>query len=188
MTDLRHTLLDELRVSGQKIEPAPVSMTLFGSFARGDDDAASDIDVAWSVRPPIDEDDMSWIESIASWETHVRRVSGTANRIEVAEDEVPELVRSRRPLWAAIVRDGIILQGRPLGEIEAATHAERDPHSPGQPVLSRVPIHKGRGVPRCGTPESGSRALAGRDEPRGSRGISASDAICGARTGAGRRQ
>ena len=76
LTDLRHTLLDELRVSGQKIEPAPVSMTLFGSFARGDDHAASNIDVV-VVRPSaIDEDDMSWMESIASWETHVRRDIG----------------------------------------------------------------------------------------------------------------
>ena len=67
-----------------------MSITLFGSFARGDDDAASDIDVV-VVRPSaIHEDDMSGCESIASWETHVRRISGNSlNRIEVAEDEVP---------------------------------------------------------------------------------------------------
>ena len=50
LADLRHALLDELRKSTQKIEPSPANVTLFGSFARGDDDAASDIDVV-VVRP-----------------------------------------------------------------------------------------------------------------------------------------
>jgi predicted nucleotidyltransferase len=122
LAELRHTLLDELRTSAETIEPAPVSVTLFGSFARGDDDAASDIDVV-VVRPAsVDEEDPRWSGSIGRWESLVRPMSGNpVNRVEVAEDEVPKLVRSRRPLWAAIVREGITLQGRPLAEVEAAT-------------------------------------------------------------------
>jgi hypothetical protein len=122
--DLRHALLDELRTSAGAIDPAPVSVTLFGSFARGDDDAASDIDVV-VVRPAaVDEDDPAWAESIARWEAHVRRASGNAlNRIEVAADEVPTLMVSRRPLWRVIVREGTTLQGRPLAEIGSAVRA-----------------------------------------------------------------
>jgi predicted nucleotidyltransferase len=124
LADLRYELLDELRTAAQAIEPAPVNVTLFGSFARGDDDAASDIDVV-VVRPAsVDEDDPGWSESIARWASHVRRVSGNPlNYVEVVEDEVPRLVGSRRPLWGAIVREGITLRGRPLGEIEAPTRA-----------------------------------------------------------------
>ena len=124
LADLRQTLQDELRASVQTIEPVPANVTLFGSFARGDDDAASDIDVV-VVRPEaIDEEDPEWSDSIARWESQVRRVSGNPlNRVEVAEDEVPRLVRSRRPLWGAILREGITLQGRPLAEIGAAARA-----------------------------------------------------------------
>jgi DNA-binding MarR family transcriptional regulator len=122
LADLRHALLDELSESARDLDPAPVSMTLFGSFARGDDDAVSDIDVV-VVRPSsTDEDDPAWTESTARWEAHARRISGNAvSLIEVGEDEVPKLMRSRRPLWQSIRREGAVLQGTPLAEI--GTHA-----------------------------------------------------------------
>ena len=124
LADLRHALLDELRESAHKIEPSPANVTLFGSFARGDDDAASDIDVV-VVRPSaVSEDDAAWSESIARWEAHEHRVSGNAvNRIEVREDEVPRLMRSRRPLWQTIRREGITLQGQPLEALGIAAGA-----------------------------------------------------------------
>jgi predicted nucleotidyltransferase len=50
LADLRDAYLGETRDSARRIDPAPVNMTLFGSFARGDDDGASDVDVI-VVRP-----------------------------------------------------------------------------------------------------------------------------------------
>ncbi len=122
--DLRQELFNELRRSARGLDPTPVNVTMFGSFARGDDDAASDIDIV-VVRPrSISEDDTAWSESIARWEAHVRRISGNAlNRIEVAEYEVAKLMSSRRPLWQAIRREGVTLQGRALDAIEAANRA-----------------------------------------------------------------
>ena len=124
LADLRHALLDELRKSAHKIEPSPANVTLFGSFARGDGDAVSDLDVV-VVRPSaVSEDDAAWSESIARWEAHGRRVSGNAvNRIEVREDEVPRLMRSRRLLWQTIRREGITLQGQPLEVLGIAAGA-----------------------------------------------------------------
>jgi hypothetical protein len=86
--------------------------------------AGSDVDVI-VVRPSsIDEDNSTWAESIARWETHVRRISGNAvNRIEVGEDEAAKLMKSRRSLWQAIRREGIVLQGRPLADVRVATRA-----------------------------------------------------------------
>jgi predicted nucleotidyltransferase len=97
-------------------------VTLFGSFARGNDGTASDLDVV-VVRPGgTIEDDPAWNDSILRWETHARRISGnTVNRIEVSEEEIPPLMRSRRPLWQAIRREGKLLLGTPLTEI--GTHA-----------------------------------------------------------------
>ena len=123
LADLRHAFLDELRESAGRLDPVPVNVTLFGSFARGDDDAQSDIDVI-VVRPSSLSDDLSWSESLGGWETYVRRISGNAvNRIEVVEHELPKLMKSRRPLWQAIRREGIALQGKPLVEIGVPTSA-----------------------------------------------------------------
>jgi DNA-binding MarR family transcriptional regulator len=124
LTDLRHTLLQELRESARALDLVPTNVTLFGSFARGDDDTESDIDVV-VVRPDgIAEDDPAWNDSIFGWETHVRRISGnTVNRIEVSEEETPALIRSRRPLWQAIRREGKLLLGTPLIEIGSHTRA-----------------------------------------------------------------
>ena len=49
----------------------------------------------------------------------------TVNRIEVAEDEVPKLMRSRRPLWQAIRREGVTLRGLPLVELGTPARALR---------------------------------------------------------------
>lgn len=124
LADMRHALIDEMRAAARQLEPSPVSVTLYGSFARGDDNAASDIDLA-VVRPRLVEDDEAeWSESIRQFEARLRRISGNAvNRIEVSETEVPTLIRSRRPLWQAIHREGITLQGQPLDEIGAAVRA-----------------------------------------------------------------
>jgi predicted nucleotidyltransferase len=124
LADLRHAFLQELRDTATQLDPPPVNITLFGSFARGDDDERSDVDVL-VVRPSsIDEDNPTWAESLARWETDVRRISGNAvNRIEVAEDEVLKLLRSRRPLWQTIRREGSVLQGRPLTELGTPTRA-----------------------------------------------------------------
>jgi hypothetical protein len=124
LADLRHAFLKELHESAGRLDPAPVNITLFGSFARGDDDARSDVDMVL-VRPStVDEDDWIWAESIARWETYVRRISGNAaNIIEVGEREVPMLIKSRQPLWQAIGREGIVLQGKSLAVIGSAALA-----------------------------------------------------------------
>lgn len=124
LVDLRHTLLTELRKGADNMDPRPANVTLFGSFARGDADATSDIDVV-VVRPNATrEGDPAWSESIGRWEAHVRRMSGNVvNRIEVSEDEVPRLMRSRRSLWQVIQREGVVLQGVPLTELGAGARA-----------------------------------------------------------------
>jgi len=124
LSDLRHGFLEELRESARRLEPAPMSVTLFGSFARGDDDAGSDVDVV-VVRPSsVDEEDVAWAEAVAGWEAHAMRISGNAvNRIEVSADEVPTLMKSRRSLWQAIREEGVVLLGEPLVEMIGTTRA-----------------------------------------------------------------
>lgn len=100
------------------------SVVAFGSFARGEADADSDIDVV-VVRPAhLDEDELSWTRALDKWRHRVRCIAG--NRVEVLEvDEmdVARLIRSRAPLWSDIRRDGVLVAGVPLMQNEVRRRA-----------------------------------------------------------------
>jgi predicted nucleotidyltransferase len=116
--DLRQRLLDELAAAAEAIEPSPVNITVFGSFARGEERPDSDLDVL-VVRPAAaDHDDDRWAKSLGAWVDTARYLSG--NRVEVLEVEDRELgalLRSKRRVWIDIRRDGVRLFGRSLEKV-----------------------------------------------------------------------
>jgi len=120
----RDTVLEELGNLAHQMEPMPVSVIVFGSFARGAAHAASDIDVVL-VRPGnVGEDDARWVSSADRWRTAVRRLTG--NPVQVLEVDETEVVgRLRRPttLWADVVRDGVAVFGSPLDELRGRRSA-----------------------------------------------------------------
>jgi predicted nucleotidyltransferase len=99
---------------------APVSVIVFGSFARGDADAASDIDVV-IVRPSsVDEDDDTWVDSLDEWRHAVRRASGNPVEVlEISVDDAASKLESRSQAWSDIRRDGIVVYGLGLDELRA---------------------------------------------------------------------
>lgn len=115
----RDTLIGEMTRFAAELPVVPVSAIVFGSFARGEADMGSDIDTVL-VRPNgIDESDELWSESVEQWRASVRRASG--NRVEVLEvgsDEVAALLSGRRQVWRDIRRDGLVVQGLSLAELE----------------------------------------------------------------------
>ena len=124
LLEARERLLEEMGRLAASLAVPPVSIIVFGSFARGEADRASDID-AVVVRPADrGDDDESWSSSIEQWRRAVRRASG--NRVEVMEVGVSDArsrLRGRQPLWRDIRRDGLVVHGSSLAEIEAATVA-----------------------------------------------------------------
>ena len=124
LLEARERLLEEMGRLAASLAVPPVSVIVFGSFARGEADRASDID-AVVVRPADrGDDDESWSSSIEQWRRAVRRASG--NRVEVMEVGVSDArsrLRGRQPLWRDIRRDGLVVHGSSLAEIEAATVA-----------------------------------------------------------------
>lgn len=115
LVDVRDRAIERLRVLAGGIRPAPASLVVFGSFARGEADVESDIDVLVVRRADVDEDDEGWGDALADWLVHARGVVGNpVNHLEIASTEVSAKLRSRKPLWRDIARDGVVLIGQPL--------------------------------------------------------------------------
>ncbi|MDQ3485431.1 MAG: nucleotidyltransferase domain-containing protein [Actinomycetota bacterium] len=63
----------------------PMSVMVFGSFARREAEADSDIDVVVVVGPAeVDEDDDAWSASLEGWRTDVRRLTGHSAEVFAA--------------------------------------------------------------------------------------------------------
>ena len=116
------TVLDEMgRLAGMLPHP-PVSAIVFGSFARREAGADSDIDIV--VVRPAGIDDDEWSASLEAWRRDTQRLTG--NPVEVLEvdaDEAATKLRSRSPVWADICRDGRVVHGLGLDELRGAPSA-----------------------------------------------------------------
>ena len=118
----RDALIGEMGRIALGLPVVPLSAIVFGSFARGEADIESDIDTVL-VRPAgVDESDELWSESVEQWRASVRRASG--NRVEVLDvgsDEVTALLTGRRQVWREIRRDGLVVHGPSLAELEGGS-------------------------------------------------------------------
>ena len=118
LTGMRLTLLDRLRETLATWGVAPVHASLFGSAARGDGDALSDIDLLIVRSEEVDQEDHRWREQLNELETKVRRWTGNrAAALEIAEGEVEQLLAEYRAIVAELRADAITLIGVPVAEL-----------------------------------------------------------------------
>lgn len=91
---------------------APVHASLFGSFARGDGDERSDIDL-FIVRPmSITDDSARWREQLDGLTSKIERWTGNRAAIhEVSESELSHLIVDEPPVVAQLRADAIVLKG-----------------------------------------------------------------------------
>ena len=111
----RETVLAELGSQAETLDPSPVSVIVFGSFARGEAEADSDLDVLFVQPKGMNDDDYRWAAAVEGWRQFARRLTG--NRVEVvetSESSVGRFLRSHKTLWADIVRDGVVVYGKSL--------------------------------------------------------------------------
>jgi predicted nucleotidyltransferase len=105
------------RIAGTLPIP-PVSIIVFGSFARFAADSRSDIDVV-VVRPSaFDDDDTTWAEALEQLHHDVHVLSGNrVNMIEISECDATKALNGRSQLWAEIRRDGRVVHGRSIDQL-----------------------------------------------------------------------
>ena len=112
------TVLDEMgRWAGELPHP-PVSVVVFGSFARREAGADSDIDVV--VVRPTGVDEAEWSASLEAFRGDVQRLTGNSVEVlEVGADQAAMKLRSRSPVWVDIRRDGRVVHGLGFDELGA---------------------------------------------------------------------
>lgn len=121
LNDLTDRVLQRLRTAASHITPAPASLVLFGSFARRQADADSDIDVLAVRAAGVPDDDEAWLDTLGRWVSYAREVTGNpVNVIEQPAEILPKLLRRRDSVWQDILRDGTTLAGRDLDTLASA--------------------------------------------------------------------
>lgn len=107
---LRARLFQRIRENLESWPTPPVAAAIFGSAARGDGTAESDIDV-FVVRPDgVDAEDESWSDSVDSLAQAIMRWSGNrASIIQTTRAEIQQMMEREAPIVAELRRDAVAL-------------------------------------------------------------------------------
>jgi len=104
---LRHDAILEMRDAAAALDPQPSSMIVFGSFARGDDDAESDIDVLVVLEDDVAEGAID--ETLAEWCGHIAsRTGNPVAEIVVSQEQLRTMAPS---FLQSVSSDGILISG-----------------------------------------------------------------------------
>jgi predicted nucleotidyltransferase len=123
LSAVRRTVLDEVGRMAGLIEPQPASVIVFGSFARGEADSESDLDLVVVRDVQIAEDDDRWGSATDHFRQLVKRLTG--NPVEIVETDTSQiagLLRTRKPLWRDVRRDGVVVFGANLDDLAQEGH------------------------------------------------------------------
>jgi predicted nucleotidyltransferase len=115
LASLRRNLIQRIRTELASWQPAPIHASLFGSAARGDGDAASDIDLLLVRSDEVGEEDSPWAEQVDELRQHVAIWTGNrCQAFQLDSQRLAEHVQAKDPLIDAWLRDTIPLAGADL--------------------------------------------------------------------------
>lgn len=118
-------LEEQITSLGAQMNPAPVAVLLFGSFARRDGDSDSDVDL-FVVRPEnVEADDAGWLRSRSILAGAVEAASGNPCQLmEATPTELAEGIARQEDLIQSLRADAVCLFGSPPVEIRTPRLAE----------------------------------------------------------------
>jgi len=118
---LSETVLQRMAAAAKDIAPAPASLIVFGSFARGQAGAASDLDALAVRADDVSVDDAAWTGTLGRWSDLAGRIAGNpVNLLVVSQAELPQLAKRQGSVWAEIVRYGVTLVGEDVRQLGSA--------------------------------------------------------------------
>ncbi|MFD7158423.1 nucleotidyltransferase domain-containing protein [Kribbella sp. NPDC059898] len=109
---LRDVLLERIKAEADSWTIPATAVWLFGSTARGQGDADSDLDLL-VVRPDsVDDSDPTWLEQVESLAAHTSLWSGNSCEVvEYSAGEVQDLIGHRARLVTELRRDALPIAG-----------------------------------------------------------------------------
>lgn len=120
MAGVRVELIRRLREAIGGWDVPPVHASLFGSAARGDGDASSDIDLLVVRSADVGPDALRWRDQVDGLSNLVHRWTGNhAGIVEIPEGELPRLRKDQPPVAKEIHEDAINLAGEPTRQLLA---------------------------------------------------------------------
>jgi hypothetical protein len=120
MAGVRVELIRRLREAIDGWDVPPVHASLFGSAARGDGDASSDIDLLVVRSADVNPDDPRWRDQVDGLSNLVRRWTGNhAGIVEIPDGELPRLRKDQPPVAEEIREDAVDLAGEPTRRLLA---------------------------------------------------------------------
>jgi predicted nucleotidyltransferase len=122
MTELRLAALGAIGDFSALQKSRPELVIAFGSFARGQADADSDLDIV-IVRPAdVEDSDSAWAESIVSLSQDIARALGNpVNILEVGANDLERRLMSRSEVWRSIRSEGVVVYGDAPGYLQSIT-------------------------------------------------------------------
>jgi predicted nucleotidyltransferase len=123
---IREIAIEKLRQLASRLEPRPLSLLVYGSFARGTSGPGSDIDVL-AIRP-IDTDPEHWSDALTAFSASAAALTG--NSVQILDYEAQDFAQryatregdAGAEFWLSVSRDAVLLAGRDLGELVRAGH------------------------------------------------------------------
>jgi len=116
-------VLREIGTYAATMCPAPSSIIVFGSVARGEADIRSDLD-AVVVRPVDVPDTEEWGLAVEEWRSFAATLTGNPVAVlEILEADLAGKLNSDEPLWSGVVRDGVVVHGPSLESLRQQVRA-----------------------------------------------------------------
>ena len=118
LANMRVELLRRIRATLEGWGTPPRHASMFGSAARGDGDAASDIDLFMVRRDDVNVENEEWEAQLDNLAAEVRRWTGNRATISQAgETELSRMQRAKRPILDELRKDAITLFGTDLAAV-----------------------------------------------------------------------
>lgn len=112
LASLRTSLFDRIRGQVTRWQVPAASIAVFGSTARGEAHADSDVDLLVVRRGPVSADDPIWIQQLMEIASDITAWSGNrCDVLEYSETDLVKLIASGEPLLANIRDDALTLYG-----------------------------------------------------------------------------
>jgi predicted nucleotidyltransferase len=120
----RQEILDRLRTATAALDPMPVSVALYGSFARRQAGPGSDVDLLLVLDEAFDRHADRWQAQLDGLEQQV--LAWTGNGLEVLQlstRQLADAVAAREPLMQSLLDEAVTLQGRDVADLLAPDRA-----------------------------------------------------------------